>query len=496
MREQYDNDRRAPGPRKRVRAGLERAQRLLALLLVLAAATQCPLRAQTNTTKPAPPADRYLLIVETSKSMQRRADAVLEVVQEMLLSGLNGQFRDGGTLGVWTFNEDLSAGRLPIQIWSSSEQGDITQRTLTFLKGLKYEKQANFDKVAPALGGVISDSRRLTVILISSGDWKMRGTPFDDKINGAFEQWRGQQQKARMPFVTILCARNGQVGAYALNTPPWPLQVPHLAEEPKSMEPIAARPLKLPQTAGTSTVAPLIVSGKKPQPERVLRPKPQSAVALPSVQSPVAAPAATNPPTVVKPPEPAAPRTEVAKAQPTAVVPEKPALEPPPKPAPAPIPASEPKAETVKAPEPKPAEPAPPKPEVAPPPTAPVPKPEPVAVEQPKPAAAPEVKTPPPPAPAAIAEPPPAAIPSATTAQAATSSPSAVAPPPSSGPAPPAQSATAAPAESLMRTRNVLIAAIFLAVVALGLVYLLMRRSRTASQGSLITRSFEREKGP
>ena len=47
-----------------------------------------------------------------------------------------------------------------------------------------------------------------------------------------------------------------------------------------------------------------------------------------------------------------------------------------------------------------------------------------------------------------------------------------------------------------MRTRNVLIAAIFLAVVALGLVFLLMRRSRTASQGSLITRSFEREKGP
>ena len=150
------------------------------------------------------PSDRCLLIVETSKSMQRRADAVLGVVQDMLMSGLNGQFRDGGTLGVWTFNEDLYAGRFPLQTWSSSAQKDITQRTLTFLKGQKYEKQANFDKVAPALGRVISDSRRLTVILISSGDWKIRGTPFDDRINGFYQQWHDQQQKARMPFVTDL----------------------------------------------------------------------------------------------------------------------------------------------------------------------------------------------------------------------------------------------------------------------------------------------------
>ena len=78
------------------------------------------------------------------------------------------------------------------------------------------------------MGRVISDSKLLTVILISSGDWKIRGTPFDDRINGSYQQWRDQQQKARMPFVTVLRARNGQVGDYAVNTPPWPLQVPRL----------------------------------------------------------------------------------------------------------------------------------------------------------------------------------------------------------------------------------------------------------------------------
>jgi hypothetical protein len=47
-----------------------------------------------------------------------------------------------------------------------------------------------------------------------------------------------------------------------------------------------------------------------------------------------------------------------------------------------------------------------------------------------------------------------------------------------------------------MSTRNLLIAAGLRAVVVVGFAFLLTRRSRTAPQGSLITRSFEREKGP
>jgi hypothetical protein len=475
---------------------LVRAQQLLASLALLAGLTQCSLRAQTNATKAAQPSDRCLLIVETSKSMQRRTDAVLGVVQDMLMSGLNGQFRDGGTLGLWTFNEDLSAGRLPVQTWSSSERKNIIQRTLTFLKGQKYEKQASFDKVAPALGRVTSDSKRLTVVIISSGDWKIRGTPFDDQINGSFQQWREQQQKARMPFVTVLCARQGKIGAYAVNTPPWPLQVPRLAEEQKTAEKIHDELLEALHNAPTSTVAPLIISGKKPQPEPVPVPKPEPAVAQVAAPPPVAAAAATNQPTLVKPPEPVTAPAEVAKALPAPMVPEKPAPELPPEAAPAPIPASVPKPETVKAPEPKAAELPPARPELAPPPAAPVPKPEPVAVTPPKPAPTPEVKAEPAPAPAAIPVAPPAATPSVTAVETAASNPLSLAPPPSPRSAPPTQSATAAPAEPLLRSRNILIAAVLLAVLAVGLAYLLVRRARTAPQGSLITRSFEREKGP
>jgi hypothetical protein len=650
------------------------AQRLLAGLLLLGGVIQCPLRAQTNAAKAAHTPDRYLLIVETSKSMQRRADAVLGSVWYLLGSGLNGQFRDGGTLGVWTFNQDLSAGIFPLQTWSSSAQKDITQRTITFLKGQKYEKRANFDEVAPALSRVIEASEVITVILISSGDFKIRGTPFDDRINAAYLQFRDQQQKARMPFVTVLRARHGEVVDYIVNTPPWPLQMPRLIEESRSVEAPRGKPSEALQNAPPTTVPPLIVSGKKPKPEPavVSRPEPAAAKVEPPppvvagavtnepavgkrpepaaspaevarvepapvvpakpVTEPVPAPkpasepktetvkspeakatesvpsktealasvvagAVTNEPAVVKRPEPAASPAEVARVEPALVVPAKPAAELIPKPAPEPKPVSEPKTETVKAPEARVNEPAPVKPEPVPPPLAlapkpgpalakaeplppavtatvakepaqakrpepavppvevarveptpvvpakpateptpkPVPapksvgepkseivkapeamatepaaakpeavsplpaakpKPGPTITEQSKPSPSPGVKTGPAPAPATIPEALPATTSSAVTEQGTTSNSSSLTPLPASRPEPSAQSATAAPGESLMRTRNLWIAAVLLAVVAVGFAFLLTRRSRPAPQGSLITRSFEREKGP
>src|ERR1035441_5807335 len=86
----------------RGRSGLALAPPLLAALLLLATLMPSQLPAQTNTAKAPPSSHRWLLIVETSRSMQRRSDAVLTAVQDLLTSGMVGQLRPGDTLGVWT----------------------------------------------------------------------------------------------------------------------------------------------------------------------------------------------------------------------------------------------------------------------------------------------------------------------------------------------------------------------------------------------------------
>jgi hypothetical protein len=493
QREQMNNrdqkDSGADGGKHRSGSVFRLMPRLLAGLLAVVAVAPCQLWAQTKTAKPAPPSDRCLLIVETSKPMKQRSETVLGAVRGLLTSGLNDQLRDGSTLGVWTYNEDLYAGRFPLQTWSSSARKDITQRTLAFLKGQKYEKQANFHKVAPALGRVIKDSELITVVLISSGDHEVRGTPFDDQINTAYRRWSSQQQQARMPFVTVFCARNGQIANYVVNTPPWPLEMPRLPPETKSAEVVREKLVEAVRKPQTSSVPPLIISGKKPQPEQGPTPKPEPVIAKPEAPPTVATAASTSEPAMVKPPGPTAPPAEIAKTESAPAVTEKPATEPAPKPSLAPKPAPEPKAESVNAPAAKPVEPTPSKSEPALPPPAPEPKPEPASLEQPTPSPAREVKIEPVPAPPATPAGSPETTGNTTGAASALSRPSPL-------PVPPAQTATAVPDGTLASHKTIWVAGLVLAVVAVGFTILLLRRSRAATGASLITRSLERKNKP
>jgi hypothetical protein len=557
---------------------------LLAGLLLLAGLAPRPVCAQPDAAKAAPPSHRCLLIVETSKSMQRRTNAVHGAVQELLASGLNGQLQAGDTLGVWTFNEDLYAGRFPLQTWSPQAQEDITLRTLTFLGAQRYEKQASFDKVLPALGHVIRDSELITVVLITSGDDKIQGTPFDDRINKYYQQSREQQKKKRMPFVTVLRAKDGQLAECVVNTPPWPLRMPLLTPEMRIAEPAQSDFPEAVRRTPTPAVPPLVTLETKPLAEQTPAPKSESAAAKVEAPPTVGVATTTNEPVKATPPEPGAPPVEVvkvepppppapelpatasapkpapapapvaqpkaetpapppvevAKTQPAPPVPEMPVTasastqapapapvtqpkaetsapppvevaktQPPPPmsempatasapaPAPAPMPVAQPKAETASASEAKPVEPAPVKPEAAPALTPPPPpRPEPATSEEPKPAPAPQVPTVPAPAPSAAHEDAPSAATNSTAAQAAPSAPSPHAARPSSLPTPPVQNATAVPAGTLTLHLNLWIAGLVLAAVAAVSALLLMRRSRAAPQGSLITRSFEREKKP
>lgn len=488
--------------------------------------------AQGNATNAAS-ANRCLLIVDTSRAMQRRTEAALKVVQDLVMSGLDGQLRRGDTLGLWTFNEALYAGRIPLQTWSPESRREIASRTITFLKAQPFEKRADFAKVAPALAGVVETSARITVILISAGDERVVGTPFDTPINEFYRRWHDQQRKARLPFVTVLSAQRGQLADYALNLPPLPLQLPHLSHEAHAEK---ATPRKLPEAlpearsakpelapAKVEAPVPPVVEAdtskpatvKPPEPVmppvKVVKAEPPSVVAakagaeLPPAVTPGVKVAqasepkpASVPGTVAEPKVEAVRATQAKPAEPTAAKPEpvpipkpQPVTIEPPKPAPVP----EPKVEAVKATQAKPAEPTAAKPEAAPLPPAPIPRPQPVATESPKAAPVPESK------PAAMPPPPAAKAVIAGTATDATGTVSApqrqvqVAPPLPSPPVPPTQAATATPAETLVSHTGLWIAASVLTVVVAGS-FVWLRRSRAVSQGSLITRSIERRKKP
>src|SRR6266566_4603618 len=286
-----------------------------------------PLQAEPEAAKRPSPTNRYLLIVNTSHSMGPRAEGSLRAVQQLLESAMNGQLRRGDTLGVWTFNQDLYAGRFPLQHWSPGDQRGIELRTLAFLQKQKYERRASFDKVLPAMDSLVEDSEFITVILVTDGDEPIRGTPFDDQINLLYKQWRDEQEKARQPLLTLLRAKDGRLTDYSVNAPPWPLELPPLPPELQNTQSAKVEPPKAPQKVQPPRAPPLILSGRKPDTTQMAGPadlapaKPEPAGIAASAPSSEARAANTNEPVHVEPAKLLSPPAEVVRLQPSPAAP-------------------------------------------------------------------------------------------------------------------------------------------------------------------------------
>ena len=179
-------------------------------------------RAQTNSQSAKYIPNRFLVVVETSRGMQRRSEAMVRAVQELLSSAIAAQAHRGDTLGVWTYNEDIATGVLPLQQWSPETREAISARVVGFLQAQKFEKRANLEKVVSALDRINKNSQFITVVLICLGDTNIQGTPFDSRINQFFQTWRVQQQDAGTPFVIALRGQGGVFVDCSMNPSPWP----------------------------------------------------------------------------------------------------------------------------------------------------------------------------------------------------------------------------------------------------------------------------------
>lgn len=282
---------------RRARCLARSLRRVAGLALVLAVVL--PTVAQTNETHSGPLPNRYLLVVETSRSMLHRGPGTWNALSELLSSGFRGQIHTDDTIGVWTLGEELSTGRLPLQHWSPQDQAAISSRIQDLLNGQKYEKQPQFDKLLPALSYVVQNSPYITIILVTDGEDKIHGTPFDERINDTFQTWRERQQVSQQPFVTVLRARQGVITDCSVSPAPWPVELPPLPEELRVKEVIARQVAPKPPPAPVSTVPPLIIHGKKPAPVTVVAQSPAleetntttSSVETPSAGTNAAAPA-------------------------------------------------------------------------------------------------------------------------------------------------------------------------------------------------------------
>ena len=243
--------------------------RLLFCSLGLTGLSVTELSAQTNVVKKPVSDNRYLVILDTSRGMQRRSEGTLKAVQELLKSSFDDQVRQGDTIGLWTFNDQLHAGQFPLQQWSAETRSGIEERIFNFVGTQRYEKGAAIDRVISAMQQVIRNSDLITIFLISDGQSKIRGTIFDDQINQAYEKWREEQRKANMPLVTMLRAKSGKLMHFSVTPGQWPVELPPLPPPPPVVlsKPVPEIAQKKVLPAPPPAIVPsLIIRGKRPEP--------------------------------------------------------------------------------------------------------------------------------------------------------------------------------------------------------------------------------------
>jgi len=199
--------------------------RMTVTAVILLAAAFC--RADGAPQSGRPMENRFLFVIDTSSSMRSRTNGIENAVAELLASDMHGEFRKGDTLGVWTYNERLHSD-FPMQVWSPENKVAITGDVLRFLRHQHYEKRAHLDKVLSAIGQVMENSDRLTVIFMYDGTEMIRGTQFDADINELQKKYAPRFRSTHLPVVMILAVRNGQAIDYTINHP-GSMTVPHSA---------------------------------------------------------------------------------------------------------------------------------------------------------------------------------------------------------------------------------------------------------------------------
>ena len=232
---------------------------LLAVVFLGAAPARCI--AQTGTNAPMrPQPGRWLLIVDTSSAMQKRSDATLGVIADLVSSGMNGQMNRGEEFGIWTFNKQVYPGVAPMQVWDAARSNIIAGRTVGFLSKQPFKSKSKPELVIAELDSLVKESRQLTVVMFSDGAADLAGTPFDAAVNAAYAEHRPELKQNRMPLITVLRVHKGKYLAQKVSVAPWPVQFPPFPEPPKTNAPavttITTTNAPKPEARGTIIIRP------------------------------------------------------------------------------------------------------------------------------------------------------------------------------------------------------------------------------------------------
>ena len=112
----------------------------------------------------------------------------------------------------------LRTGEFPLQHWVPQNAATIASNINAFVDQQHYSRSTRFDAAVPEINHLVHDSERLTVLIFCDGEGEIKGTPFDDAINGTFKKNERDLSKAGEVFIVVLRSQFGRYTGYSVNS--------------------------------------------------------------------------------------------------------------------------------------------------------------------------------------------------------------------------------------------------------------------------------------
>ena len=218
---------------------------------------------------------RWLLVFDLSSTMKNRLPATEEILKDFFATSGGGRLQEGDYIGVWTCDQKLHTGQFPLITWDPKQATSVRTNLVGFLRSRHFAGASRLAALQPALGGVIADSERLTIILFCAGESEWGSTPYDSGIHQNFLDGREERRKNKQPFVVLIRTLSGKFIGCTVNFPPGAINIPlFLAPPPPTNAPPLTHVAVPVQPPPVVPVPALVIVGTNVGPAATTLPKP------------------------------------------------------------------------------------------------------------------------------------------------------------------------------------------------------------------------------
>ena len=207
---------------------------------------------------------RWLLIFDTSVTMERWLPGTTTEMQNLFFDSMSGQLQAGDSVGVWVFADKLHTDKVAPFTWLPGKAAEASSRLTDFLDYEHYSGKTRFAVLGPVLRRIIADSQRLTIVIFCDGKDELNLTPYDANINHTFSEMQADRKKNKVPFVLVVRTQNGKFIGATVNLPPGSLDFPTFPPLPVSAGPGSTKAPVAPagaEPAPTISAPPLVIVG-------------------------------------------------------------------------------------------------------------------------------------------------------------------------------------------------------------------------------------------